>query len=476
MEIVFGVSLTPTAVRMVLVEGPQADGAIVDHDVFDLDSRDAAGTAEQVISAVLGTRESAFESGHHLTATGVTWSDYQQAAALRQGLASRGIDDVLLFPQLHSASALAKASGRAVGYQTVAFMLVEQSTVTLAVVRSDDGTVVKANTRSLHDTDAMAVLSDMVSGLDTAVERPEALLIVGSGVDLVAVRAHLEDHVAVPVVAPAEPELALARGAALAAVNEPSMEASTVGLAYSREPDEGTTAGAVYQVPSSGDVARHTTASANDAGNVGRSIGDLQDGRKPFLLAGSSLIATFVVGIVALGVSVAVAIHPSADQHAGSSAPVIRPPVVATASPPAQTGPTPPPAMTPPPAVAPPPPPAPPAAVLDGAPQPLPAPASPPTGAAVEAPAPTAHPVAAPSPVAAAPVQPPPPVLLAPIIDWLPTLLQPRQYQPRPPSYPIAQNPYPYSPPTVSPPWYPTPWQQPLWPQHRRGYRDGGGD
>ena len=36
MDIVLGVSMTPTTVRMVLVEGEKADGATVDHDVFDV--------------------------------------------------------------------------------------------------------------------------------------------------------------------------------------------------------------------------------------------------------------------------------------------------------------------------------------------------------------------------------------------------------------------------------------------------------
>ena len=35
-DIVLGVSMTPTTVRMVLVEGEKADGVIVDHDAFDI--------------------------------------------------------------------------------------------------------------------------------------------------------------------------------------------------------------------------------------------------------------------------------------------------------------------------------------------------------------------------------------------------------------------------------------------------------
>ena len=61
-DIVLGVSMTPTTVRMVLVEGEKADGVTVDHDVFDITPGDGSATsnaAEQVVAAVLGTQESA---------------------------------------------------------------------------------------------------------------------------------------------------------------------------------------------------------------------------------------------------------------------------------------------------------------------------------------------------------------------------------------------------------------------------------
>ena len=40
MEIVLGVSMTPTTVRIALVEGEKADGVIVEHDVFDITAID----------------------------------------------------------------------------------------------------------------------------------------------------------------------------------------------------------------------------------------------------------------------------------------------------------------------------------------------------------------------------------------------------------------------------------------------------
>ena len=47
MNIVLGVSMTPTTVRMVLVEGEKADGVTVDHDTFDITTGDGSATAAE---------------------------------------------------------------------------------------------------------------------------------------------------------------------------------------------------------------------------------------------------------------------------------------------------------------------------------------------------------------------------------------------------------------------------------------------
>ena len=244
MDIVLGVSMTPTTVRMVLVEGEKADGVTVDHDVFDIIHHrrlSNLGAADQVAAAVLGTQESAAASGHHLKSIGVTWTHHSDAAALRDTLAARGIEDVMLVSATHAAASLAQAVGRAIGYDTTALLFIEKDTATLSVVQTEDGSVVKVLSRDLHDSDAMAVFTDMAASVESAESPPQGLFIVGSGVDAAAVKAHLENLVALPVSAPDEPELALARGAALASAHAPEMEASTAGLAYSQDHD-GTTA------------------------------------------------------------------------------------------------------------------------------------------------------------------------------------------------------------------------------------------
>ncbi|HEX2212302.1 MAG TPA: hypothetical protein VHH12_02340, partial [Mycobacterium sp.] len=234
MDIVLGVSMTPTTVRMVLVEGVSADGVTVDHDAFDVTSMDgSANVADHVVAAVLGTRESAESGGHHLRSVGVAWSDHAEAATLRDKLAAHGIDDVMLVSEGHAAASLAQAAGRAVGYDTTALLFIDRDTATLSVVQTGDGSVVKVLSRTLHSADALAVLTEMAEAVSTHATPPQGMFVVGAGVDVTSVKAHLEHLVPLPVNAPEDAELALARGAALASAAAPAFEASTVGLAYS---------------------------------------------------------------------------------------------------------------------------------------------------------------------------------------------------------------------------------------------------
>ena len=227
MDIVLGVSMTPTTVRMVLVEGEKADGVIVDHDSFDITANEGSANsaaADQVVEAVLGTQESAATGGHHLKSIGVTWSDHAEASALRDALAAEGLDDVMLVSdgpcrRRH----WPRPSGEAVGYDTTALLFIDRDTATLSVVQTDDGSVVKVLSRSLHSDDAMAVLTEMAAAVDAQDSPPQGMFVVGSGVDVASVKEHLEHLVSLPVSAPEEPELALARGAALAAANAPAL-------------------------------------------------------------------------------------------------------------------------------------------------------------------------------------------------------------------------------------------------------------
>ena len=329
MEIVLGVSMTPTTVSIALVEGEKADGVIIDHDVFDITAIDGSATSsapEHVIAAVLGTQEGAIAAGHHLVSTGVTWTDHAEAAELREALVARDIEDVLLVSELHAAAALAQTVGRAVGYDKTALMFVERDTATLAVVETVDGSVVKVLSQSLHGGDAIAVVAEMVTSLEVQESVAQGMFVVGSGVDVTAVKAHLQDLVSVPVIAPEEPQLALARGAALASASAPRYDTSTIGLAYSQDPD-GTT---VYPLALADDATTflgHADAS-QDTADIASDPDDVPERSKPFLLVGSSLAAIFVAGMMALTIAMVVNVRPTADQgsddmavHPGAAAP-----------------------------------------------------------------------------------------------------------------------------------------------------------
>jgi hypothetical protein len=412
MEIVLGVSMTPTTVRMALVEGAKADGVILEHDVFDIAPIDGSATlsaSDHVIAAILGTHEGAIVNGHHLVSTGVTWSDHAEAAALREALEARGIDDVMLVSELDAAAALAQAVGRAVDYDKTALMLVERDTATLAVVDTADGSVTKMLSRSLHSANATTVLAEMVTRLQAEKSPPQGMFVVGSGADVTSVKSTLQDLVSVPVIAPLEPQFALPRGAALASAKAPRFDTSTIGLAYSQDPGDTVLhpialAAAATEILGSGDAS-------TDADTV-FDLDDVRAGRKPFGLVGSTLAGLFAMGVTVLTITMAVSLQSTAERTPDA---VTKPPTAVA----------PPSAVRSPQSVAP-----------QLAPtEPVPAAPSPAAAATARLMVPPAPPPPPPqvvvhdaAPAPAAPVAPPPPMMPPPLIPWLPPILQPPPY------------------------------------------------
>jgi putative ABC transport system ATP-binding protein len=228
--------MAPTTVRAVLVGGEKADGAIVDKDNFDTPTDGDAPTvtaSDQVISAILGAREDAVADGDQVTSTGVTWVNPADATTLRQRLAVRKIENVVLVSALSAAAALARAFGSAAHYAHTALLYVEPNSATLAVVYTPDGSVVDLRQRSLPDDDdaAVAGLIEMVKGAEEMEPRPEGVFVVGSGVDIPLIRPALETAASLPVSAPEEPQRALARGAALVSASAPLFGSSAATLA-----------------------------------------------------------------------------------------------------------------------------------------------------------------------------------------------------------------------------------------------------
>ncbi|GBE63595.1 hypothetical protein MFM001_00570 [Mycobacterium sp. MFM001] len=438
MDIVLGVSMAPTAVRMVLVEGEDADGVVVEQECFEVGGSAPASAPEQVIAAILGTREGAAEGGSRLMSTGVTWTDPREVGALRNALSTRDLRNVMLVSPLLAAAALAQTVGHALGYEYTALLFVEAESATLAVVDTSDGSIVNLHrqqvTCSPYTGQAAADLATMVERLDGLETRPSGVFIVGCGVDIFPIKHHLEVAAAIPVSVAEEPDMALAHGAALASANAPLFASSTAALAYALDPGTGEVNRDVL-APAYLDVCADAVV---DTGALAYSAVQDDDDvesrpHRPLLVIGSGVAALLLISVVALVISLAADVRPTVGQQPPSAngsvavptkqAPPKPPPAAAAPSTPA----APPPPAPPPPSAAPPPP-APssqapetitePAPVVRQAPQrvanpapvhqapPRQAPAYVPPAAPQEAPPPAAPP---PPPPAAPPPAPPAP-------------------------------------------------------------------
>jgi hypothetical protein len=444
-DTVLGVSMAPTAVRMVLVEGENADGVTVDEEGFDVNLADAptVSAADQVISAILGTQEGAAESGYQLRSTGVTWTDPVEAAALRDALAARKIENVMLVSSFLAAAALAQVVGNSVGYAQTGLLFVEPDTATLAVVNTADGSITEVHRQPLSPgSDPVAELSALASGAEALETRPDGLFLVGSGVDIAPLKPQVEAATSLIVSAPEEPETALARGAALASANAPLFSSSTAALAYAQDPGTGAIdpyaiAPGYFDVAvdgASGEQALAYSAVPDEDADAytavvdegdfetgtytGVSAAPVEGGRRPLFLVVSAVVAIFVVGAAALLVALAISMRPTAAvrPEPGHNAVAPKPAPAAPAAPAPASAPAPAPEPAAPAPAAPAPEPAAPAPAPVPA-APAPEPAAPALAPVPAAPAPEpAAPAPAPAPVAPAPIPVPVPIPLPPIL------------------------------------------------------------
>ena len=441
--------MAPTTVRIVLVEGQNADGATVDEDNFAVTNGDDPATfsgPNQVVAAILGTREGANEAGYDLLSTGVTWSNQSEATELRDALTARKVENVMLVSAFLAAAALAQSMGSATGYARAALLYVEPDAATLAVVNTTDGSITDVQREQLPDDDdqAVAALVSMVSAAEGLEEHPEGLLVVGSGVDIPLIKPALEEATSLPLSVPEQPETALARGAALASANAPLFASSTAALAYALDPGTGSVSQhahapgylAVAEAVPSGEPGADGlaySAVADDSAAVYTQLGpdayvaddehhDFTTGmypdfsqleqhehvsRTPFLAAMSVLII-FVAGVMALVISLAFSIRPSASSRPSLSHNVVAPARLAPLPAPPAPVPAAAPVQAPAPAAAP-------APVHAAAPAPLRIPGPAPAPAPIPVPAPAPAPIIAPilpgllPPLFGPPLAPPPP-------------------------------------------------------------------
>ncbi|MCG5433253.1 hypothetical protein LV457_13290 [Mycobacterium sp. MYCO198283] len=378
-DTVLGLSMTPTTVSLVLVDGQHAEGEILDREAFEVQGSDTASrAAEQVAAAVLRARE--LESdGYRLHAIGVTWSEdaSNEATLLIKSLTQSGYDNVVPVRLPEASEAFAQGIGEVLGHDRIAVCVVELDAAIAAVVDTAYGAVQSAVSPSLPTVELADWLAEVLAEPDWDAD---ALVLVGTGTDCDKLKAALAPMVSLPVFAPADAELALARGAALA-----SARGSEPDLYVDRAP--------VLDDYLLDDHLLDDYALDDYAAAPPRP-------RSELLLTGTlgAAVLTFVVSVsLAAGLQLTAGDTPTVREEAASSAVAPR-----AAAPPPAPAPAAPPPAAPAPAVAAPPPPVEPAplVVADEAP------------AVVAEPEPVvaAAPEPAPAPAAPAPAPPPAPV------------------------------------------------------------------
>jgi hypothetical protein len=245
---------------------------------------------------------------------------------------------VMLVSAFMAAAALAQAVGDATHYAHTALLFVEPYTATLAVVDTADGSISEVRRRILADDEDQAVteLADLVSGAESLEARPEGVVVVGSGVDIPLIKPALEAATSLQLSVPDEPEMALARGAALASANAPLFASSTAALAYALDPGTGEVDPLALAGQSPGLLPGYLPEYRGvPAPSAGSDEVEASPRGKSALLVGSTLAVIFITAVVALEIALAISIRPTVALRPSPNENVVVPTHSASAPPPA---------------------------------------------------------------------------------------------------------------------------------------------
>lgn len=313
----------------------------MDCDAFTVEDG-AVLSSEQATAAVLRTEAMAATRGLRLHSIGVTWSEHADAHAsmLMKSLSDSGFDNVMAIRMPEATEALARGVAAVLGYATTAVCVIEPESIIVLIVNTDDGAV---QTAFNHAIDSDEALINWLSTLFARADwEPEALVVVGSDCDFEPILDRLEGALSVPVFAPEEAKLALARGAALASAHNVDLPLDHFADEFADDRDRG-------RSRSTGKLAQRL-----DRRRTLSRVG-------PVALLGAGVV-TFVVSV---SIAVSLQLTPNREQPAvpvpavnaetppafKSAAPVVPPPVAIPVTPVVEAAPTPPQA---PPIVAPP--------------------------------------------------------------------------------------------------------------------------
>lgn len=222
MDVVIGIAMTSRDARLLLVEGAQGDGAVIDHDSLDTDTRigvEHPGFHEYVVNAVLDTYADAPANGYTVTRVALTWTGAVDAHAklVLDALAEQGVAKVAVVSTADALEAAVEYTVQVADCDSIALCVVEPEETMLAVVgaEQEDGTR-RLRSRRLDEADeATAVLA--LRGVCESFPEPIAEVAVsGSAPDAESLVEEINSVMSRPVVLGDDAALLLARGALLA--------------------------------------------------------------------------------------------------------------------------------------------------------------------------------------------------------------------------------------------------------------------
>jgi len=214
--------MTSTSVGWVLLDGQGPEATILDHDVFDIQSgvNGAEINTSLHAAAARGAKAIATTSGHKVGAVHVTWTEDLEAAGaeLLKSLAELGFDNVHSISLSRAAQAWGIEIGRESEHAKTSLCILEPDAAAIMVIATGAGTVRTAVTESRESG------ADLVEWLRTVFRKdgwlPESLYLIGAHADLDEATQLLADALPIPVSDSVDTQLALARGAALATVDQ----------------------------------------------------------------------------------------------------------------------------------------------------------------------------------------------------------------------------------------------------------------
>jgi hypothetical protein len=211
--------MTSTSVGWVLLDSDGSDATILDDDAFDIQPG-AEGDTSLHVAAVRGAQAIATASGHNVGSIKVTWTEDVEADAtsLLKSLADLGFDNVHSVSLTRATRAWGIEAGRESEHAKTALCILEPRVATMMIVATGAGSVRTAVTENRETAE------DLIEWLRTVFRKdgwlPESLYLVGPHADLDAVTQSIAEALPIPVSDSVDTQLALARGAAVATLND----------------------------------------------------------------------------------------------------------------------------------------------------------------------------------------------------------------------------------------------------------------